>query len=63
MPKMRAIQVAKAGAEFEMVELEIPQPGPWWVRIRVEACGVCHSDSIAKEGLLPGDSVSDRAGA
>ena len=54
MAKMRAVQVARAGAEFEVVEREIPQPGPWMARIRVEACGVCHSDSLAKEGLYPG---------
>jgi D-arabinose 1-dehydrogenase-like Zn-dependent alcohol dehydrogenase len=54
MPKMRAVQVARPGADFEIVEREIPQPGPWSVRIRVEACGVCHSDSTSKEGLFPG---------
>ncbi len=56
MAKMKVVQVPKAGAEFEIVEREIPQPGPRQVRIRVEACGVCHSDVITKEGLLPGMS-------
>ena len=53
MPKMRAVQVSRAGGPFEIVEREIPQPGADEVRIKVEACGVCHSDSIAKEGHLP----------
>jgi D-arabinose 1-dehydrogenase-like Zn-dependent alcohol dehydrogenase len=53
---MKAVQVPKAGAAFEVVEREIPQPGPGQVRIRVEACGVCHSDVLTKEGLLPGIS-------
>ena len=54
MPKMKAAQVPKRGAEFELVEREIPQPGPGHVRIRVLACGVCHSDVYTKEGLYPG---------
>jgi D-arabinose 1-dehydrogenase-like Zn-dependent alcohol dehydrogenase len=54
MPKMRVVQVPKAKAAFEIVEREIPAPPAGWVRIRVQACGVCHSDSVTKEGLLPG---------
>jgi len=54
MPKMKAVQVAKAGGNFEVVEREIPQPGSGEVRIRVQACGVCHSDVIVKEGGWPG---------
>ena len=54
MAKMKAVQVPKAGADFEIVEREIPQPGAGQVRIRVEACGVCHSDVLTKEGGLPG---------
>ena len=50
MPKMKDAQVPKAGADFEIVEREIPQPGPGQVRIRVQACGVCHSDMLTKEG-------------
>jgi D-arabinose 1-dehydrogenase-like Zn-dependent alcohol dehydrogenase len=46
--------VPKAGADFEIVEREIPQPGAGHVRIRVQACGICHSDVITKEGLFPG---------
>ena len=54
MSKMKAVQVPKAGADFEIVEREIPQPGPGHVRIRVQACGICHSDVITKDGLFPG---------
>lgn len=54
MPKMKVAQVPKRGADFELVEREIPQPGPSHVRIRVLACGVCHSDVFTKEGQYPG---------
>jgi D-arabinose 1-dehydrogenase-like Zn-dependent alcohol dehydrogenase len=54
MEKMKAVQVPKAGAYFEIVEREIPQPGAEQVRIHVQACGICHSDVITTEGLLPG---------
>jgi len=54
MAKMKAAQVAKAGGDFEIVERDIPQPGPGQVRIRVQACGVCHSDVLVKEGGWPG---------
>src|SRR2546427_13041710 len=54
MAKMKVAQVAKAGADFEIVEREIPQPEPGQVRIRVQACGVCHSDVLTKEGGWPG---------
>lgn len=53
MARMRAVQIATKGGDFELVEREVPQPGRGEVRIRIEACGVCHSDSIAKEGLMP----------
>jgi D-arabinose 1-dehydrogenase-like Zn-dependent alcohol dehydrogenase len=53
MPKMRAVQVPSPKASFEIVEREIPEPGPGSVRIKVEACGVCHSDSYTKEGIFP----------
>lgn len=52
---MRAIQVAAPGGELQLVEREIPPvPKPDWVRIRVQACGVCHSDQMVKEGYWPG---------
>jgi D-arabinose 1-dehydrogenase-like Zn-dependent alcohol dehydrogenase len=54
MAKMKAVQVPKPGADFEIVERDIPQPGPRHVRIRVQACGVCHSDFLTKEGAWPG---------
>jgi len=53
MPKMRVMQIAQKGGPFELVERELPQPGRGEVRIKIQACGVCHSDSIAKEGLFP----------
>jgi len=51
---MRAVQVRSAKGPFEMVEKDIPELGPGQVRIKVKACGVCHSDSFTKEGLFPG---------
>lgn len=54
MSKMRAVQVTHPNGPFELVEREIPEPGPGSVRIKVEACGICHSDSFTKEGTLPG---------
>jgi D-arabinose 1-dehydrogenase-like Zn-dependent alcohol dehydrogenase len=50
----RAFHVTSAGGPFELVQREFPEPGPGYVRIRVQACGVCHSDSITKFGLFPG---------
>ena len=54
MPTIRAVQVSRPGAPFELVKRERPTPGRGEVLVRVQACGVCHSDSIAKEGLFPG---------
>ena len=54
MPKMRAVQVPRPGGPLEIVERDIPDPGPGYVRIKVQACGVCHSDSVTKDGLFPG---------
>ena len=53
MPKMHAVQVPSPKASFEIVEREIPEPSPGSVRIKVQACGVCHSDSLTKEGTFP----------
>jgi D-arabinose 1-dehydrogenase-like Zn-dependent alcohol dehydrogenase len=53
MAKMKAAQIPRAGASFEIVERDIPEPGPGQVRIRVQACGVCHSDVLVKEGGWP----------
>src|SRR6266496_964100 len=54
MAKMRVIQVPRAGEPLELVERDVPEPQPGWVRVKVEACGICHSDSLIKEGLWPG---------
>lgn len=51
--KMKAMQVRQAGGPLELVEREVPEPGPGQVRLAVEACGVCHSDAITKEGWMP----------
>ena len=51
---MKVAAIAKPGADFEIVEREIPEPGARQVRIKVQACGVCHSDVVTKEGLFPG---------
>jgi D-arabinose 1-dehydrogenase-like Zn-dependent alcohol dehydrogenase len=51
---MKVAQIPKAGADFEIVEREIPKPDVGQVRIKVQACGVCHSDMFTKEGAWPG---------
>jgi D-arabinose 1-dehydrogenase-like Zn-dependent alcohol dehydrogenase len=51
---MRSVHVTKANGPFELVEKDIPEPGARQVRIKVQACGICHSDSLTKEGLFPG---------
>ena len=54
MSKMRVMQISNPNGPFELVERDIPEPGAGSVRIRVEACGICHSDSLTKEGHWPG---------
>jgi D-arabinose 1-dehydrogenase-like Zn-dependent alcohol dehydrogenase len=54
MARMRLVQVSAAGGPFELVERDIPEPGARQVRIRVEACGICHSDAFTRFGLFPG---------
>lgn len=54
MAKMKAVQVSKANGPFELVERDIPEPGPGQIRIKVEACGICHSDAFVKSGGFPG---------
>jgi len=51
---MKVAQISKPGGDFEIVERKIPTPGTGEVRIKVQACGVCHSDVFVKEGLWPG---------
>lgn len=54
MSRMRVIQVPSANGPFEMVERDVPTPASRQVRIKVEACGICHSDSFTKMGAFPG---------
>jgi D-arabinose 1-dehydrogenase-like Zn-dependent alcohol dehydrogenase len=54
MATMKAVQVTKAGGPLEPVERPIPEPGRGHVRVKVEACGICHSDVMVKDGLWPG---------
>src|SRR5438067_12846585 len=54
MAKMRAVQVSRPGGPLEMVERNMPEPGNGSVRVRVQACGICHSDTLTKEGQFPG---------
>ena len=54
MTKMRAVQVPRPKGPLEVVEREIPETKPGSVRIKVQACGICHSDSLTKDGLMPG---------
>ncbi len=54
MPTMQAVQVTKAGGPLELVERDIPEPAAGQVLIKVQACGICHSDSLTKEGHWPG---------
>ncbi|HEY6085532.1 MAG TPA: alcohol dehydrogenase, partial [Nitrospira sp.] len=54
MPQMTAVQIRSPGTPFEVIKREIPAPGTNQVRIKVQACGVCHSDLFVKDGLWPG---------
>lgn len=54
MGKMRAVQVSRRNGPLEMVEREIPPPRPGTVRLKVEACGICHTDAVIVAGLIPG---------
>jgi len=51
---MRSVQVTKPNGPFEIVDRDIPEPDNKQVRIKIQACGVCHSDSFTKQGLFPG---------
>ena len=52
--KMKAAQISKPGGNWELIERDIPEPGAGQVRVKVEACGICHSDALVKEGGWPG---------
>ena len=54
MPTMRAVQVTRPGGPLELVERLVPEPGPGTVRVKVQACGICHSDSLTMDGHFPG---------
>ncbi|HEX8871535.1 MAG TPA: alcohol dehydrogenase catalytic domain-containing protein, partial [Candidatus Acidoferrum sp.] len=54
MPTMRAVQIPAPNADFEFVDRPIPEPPARFVRIRVQACGICHSDSLPMSGHWPG---------
>jgi D-arabinose 1-dehydrogenase-like Zn-dependent alcohol dehydrogenase len=56
MPRMRCIRVPSPGGAFEITDEQVPAPGAGSVLIKVQACGICHSDMIAKEGTMPGIS-------
>ncbi len=56
MATMRAVQIARPGGPLELVERPLPEPGSGQVRIRVAACGICHSDAAAMDGHLPGQT-------
>ena len=58
MAKMRAVQVSKPKGPLELVERDVPEPGPGQVRIKVQACGICHSDAFTQGGRFPGHPVS-----
>jgi len=52
--KMKAAQISKPGGDWELIERDVPDPGAGEARVKVEACGICHSDALVKEGLWPG---------
>jgi D-arabinose 1-dehydrogenase-like Zn-dependent alcohol dehydrogenase len=54
MAKMRVAQVSRANGPFELVERDVPEPAAGHVRIAVAACGICHSDTLTKDGTFPG---------
>ena len=54
MSKMRAVQISRPKGPLEIVERDIQKPGSGSVRIKVQACGICHSDSVTKDGAMPG---------
>src|SRR5258705_11136230 len=52
--KMQAAEISTAGGDWELIERAIPEPGAGQVRVKVEACGICRSDALVKEGVWPG---------
>jgi len=62
MPKMRAAQIASPNGPFEIVERPIPQPDAGWVRIKVQACGICHSDSMVTPAVRSASAEDRQSG-
>ncbi len=54
MPRMKVVQVTRPNTGLEVVERDVPDPRPRQVRIKVQACGVCHSDMLTVVGAFPG---------
>jgi len=54
MAKMRVAQIPRPNGPIELVDRDVPSPGAGEVRLKVQACGICHSDAMVKEGLFPG---------
>lgn len=54
MARMQAMIIPEAKGRFQLIERDLPEPGPREVRVKVEACGVCHSDALVVEGQMPG---------
>ena len=52
--KMKAAQISRANGDWKLVERDIPEPGAGQVRVKVDACGICHSDTLVKDGIWPG---------
>lgn len=63
MPQMKAVQVSKPNGPLEVVSREIPRPGPREALIKVQACGVCHSDSITVGGIRASPGTRSWAGS
>ena len=54
MAKMRVVQVPRPKGPLELVERDVPEPQQGTVRVKVQACGICHSDTVTKDGFMPG---------
>jgi D-arabinose 1-dehydrogenase-like Zn-dependent alcohol dehydrogenase len=56
---MHSVQVSEPNGPLQIVEKDIPEPGNHQVRIKVQACGICHSDSVTKEGVIARHRISE----
>ena len=57
---MRSVQISKANGPLDIVEKDIPEPSVCQVRIKVQACGICHSDSLTKDGSSPSEVTESK---